>query len=882
MKVNRGNYAVAEIFGTLLLISMAVSTFAAVSYVVIHPAFIAPEVEISFVNLEGAIQQWNVTFLHIGGYDLDMNVNVTITVAGTGDQFVDVPTFLEDINGDNKWNIGEMVIKNLGDISGRRVEGKVIERNKNRIIWQGVLQNGTIATRPYVITDHVEVGKGEARLHMTYNFLNNYSGYIQFLYGPDGSEWIETGWVPQSGSGTFSTNISGLINGTIYNYTALGNYTFQDKYHIIWGGNKSFNTDDWIRGDWHFDDDQTLLFAEDSSNYDNDGSIHGATYDTDAINGSALKFDGTGDYVEVPDADSLDLTEKISIKGWLKNFETDEAYPGKINEIEKIGFDPMLTDIVEPDIIHVSENVYALAFRSEDEDTNGAYVQTCSISDNGIIGVFPILKNKIEEVEYYLEPDIYFIGNDPLDPSYGIYAIAYGANPSAHAATSSLATVRIAWDGLDIELIDSANFRKYYGREPRIARVTNDIFAISFGGSDNSNDVTGYLITVKINNEGDIDEITENAVDVKDTFKFAQNYILETDVIQILGGQVGSIYAIAYCEGSTGSEPNMGNIITVIIDSGGIISLVDQFNFTSDSRYGTEPCFVHINGNYYAISYGGDLKQGVLRTIKIENDGTIGEEDTSAEPGPGGSLKSFKDRLLLDTPYIYETEIVHVDEDLFAIAYTGAIGLSGELEIPYLITVSIDDSGEIANSIINKTQFLNNRGYEPSIVRLSGQEMEESIFFAITYGGKDNDDSGFLVTVGINLSGNIRDVIDKNDAYEIKITGTTVTTIINAQGTYTPLNGPITSGWNFVVLTYDSTAFSNQMKLYINGSLVANDDLFGEINTNSNDLIFGKFKGILDEVAIYSRILEPGEIEEEYYTFGGVSEPLGGGDEVLT
>lgn len=873
MKVNRGNYAVAEVFGTLLLIVMAVSTFSAVSYVVIHPAFITPSVETSFVNLEGAIQQWNVTFLHIGGYDLETDVKITVTVGG-GDQIVDVPTYLNDHNLDGYWNIGEMVIKYLGDITGQRVEGKVIEDNK--IIWQGVLQNGTVATIPYVITDHVEIGKGEARLHMTYNFLHNYSGDIQFLYGPDGSEWIETGWISQSGSGTFSTNITDLINGTVYNYTALGNYTAQSRVHIIWGGNKSFNTDDWVRGDWHFDDNLTLLIAEDSSNYDNDGIIHGAIYDTDAINGSALKFEGTGDYVEVTDHDSLDLTEKISIKGWLKSIEIDEAYPGRINEIER--YDYSIVDIVEPDIIHVYDKIYAVAFRSEVDDREGAYVLTSSISDEGIIIEVPNFMLQIEGLSYFLEPDIYYIGEDSVNPEYRIFAIAYGGNPSEPDATGSLATVKIHIDGEDIQVIDNATFSKYYGREPRIIRVADvldpDIYAISFGGSSSDEYETGFLITVSIDNGGKITKTPKEKVEVINTFNFPQNYTLETDIIHV----DGNYYAIAYGEGAGVTEQPMGHIITVTIDTFGTIDLIDQFGFTSDPRYGLEPCITRVGNNHFAVSYGGDERQSSLRTIKIDTNGIIGEESDAL--GPGGTPKSFKDQFIFDTLYTYETDITNVNEDIYLIAYTSIEGLSGTSpKISHLTTISIDDSGVIGNSIINRTQFLENYGIEPSIVELSGPEVGASKYFAITYGGY-REKWGFLATVGINLTGNVCDVIDKNDAYKIRIMGTEITAIINTQETL-PLSGSITSGWNFIVLTYDSTAFSNQMKLYINGSLVANGDLSGGINTNSDDLELGKFNGILDEVAIYSRILSEDEIWD-YYTLGGgyaAAGRAGGGDD---
>jgi len=55
----------------------------------------------------------------------------------------------------------------------------------------------------------------------------------------------------------------------------------------------------------------------DYSVYRNHGTIHGATWTTGKF-GSALSFDGVDDYVEVPDDDSLDITDEITIEAWVK------------------------------------------------------------------------------------------------------------------------------------------------------------------------------------------------------------------------------------------------------------------------------------------------------------------------------------------------------------------------------------------------------------------------------------------------------------------------------------------------------------------------------------------------------------------------------------
>ncbi len=67
-------------------------------------------------------------------------------------------------------------------------------------------------------------------------------------------------------------------------------------------------------GLWHFDGD-----ADDSSGYDNDGIISGATYagSANAMFGDALNFDGTNDYVEIASAPSLNITQG-TWEAWIK------------------------------------------------------------------------------------------------------------------------------------------------------------------------------------------------------------------------------------------------------------------------------------------------------------------------------------------------------------------------------------------------------------------------------------------------------------------------------------------------------------------------------------------------------------------------------------
>lgn len=66
----------------------------------------------------------------------------------------------------------------------------------------------------------------------------------------------------------------------------------------------------------HFDEGSGGV-AYDSSTYGNDGTIHGASWAYGKL-GSALLFNGTDNYVEIPHSDSLNLDKEISMVAWVK------------------------------------------------------------------------------------------------------------------------------------------------------------------------------------------------------------------------------------------------------------------------------------------------------------------------------------------------------------------------------------------------------------------------------------------------------------------------------------------------------------------------------------------------------------------------------------
>jgi len=75
----------------------------------------------------------------------------------------------------------------------------------------------------------------------------------------------------------------------------------------------------------------------DYSNYNNDGSIKGDPKWVDGKSGFALQFDGSDDSVEIPHADSLNMTDAVTIEMWVK-LDADGPNSNQVG-IEKGGWE---------------------------------------------------------------------------------------------------------------------------------------------------------------------------------------------------------------------------------------------------------------------------------------------------------------------------------------------------------------------------------------------------------------------------------------------------------------------------------------------------------------------------------------------------------------
>jgi hypothetical protein len=567
-------HAVSEIVGTLILIVIAVSTFSAVSIIILNPWTNFSNVDIPEVLLVGSIHNNDVVIEHQGGIPLDTKTKLTITIEGTADTFrVNDFSYWFDQNSDGLWTVGERVVYPAGNLQGKQVSCVVVDVDKNSIIFDKIIQKGTSVFSPYLtVLPPDDVSETSATLKMYYNFYNTSyfkSGLLNFTYGVFGGPYLHSPSVkPVSLDGWYGLQLNGLLSGTQYEYWSWMNCS----NGTLFDGPLSFYTYQVTRGLWHFDEAFGSTTALDAMNPTVNGSVYNAAFIPGGKINRSLNFTGKTNYVDVPHHPKFNLTNEITIETWLNVSKIGAQFPGNVSELSIKNISDILgNSCFEPDLIHITGWMYAIAYR----DNSSTSVTTFQMNDDGIF--LGTIDTKIISVPHFYEPTIIKIQNN-------IYAIVYGASDDQTEAKSHIVTLSLYGNGTIGDIIDTFDFPQYYGREPNIINIGSDIYAIALGGASFEVYPTGYLVTVSIDNLGNIGSA------LIDTLKFPLSLSCsEPSIVHT----TGDIYIITY--NGYGATAGNGYVISVhVLNNGSIVEpLEDTIQFGLPET-GLEPTMIHV------------------------------------------------------------------------------------------------------------------------------------------------------------------------------------------------------------------------------------------------------------------------------------------------
>jgi len=239
-----------------------------------------------------------------------------------------------------------------------------------------------------------------------------------------------------------------------------------------------------------------------------------------------------------------------------------------------------------PRIIHISGDVYAIAYQGVDSD---GWLCTVTIESDGQIGAAVIDTLEFDHTQG-IAPCIIHISGD-------VYAVSY----QGPDGDGWLCTVTIESDGqIGAAVIDTLEFDHTQGVDPCIIHISGDVYAIAYyaalGGP-------GMLKTVTIRSNGQI------LAAIIDFLIFDATDCSNPVIIHVSG----DVYAIAY----EGGDKD-GWLCTVTIETNGQIgaAVIDTLEFDTDEGRWVD--MIHISGSVYAIPYAGPGNDGWLKTVPIE------------------------------------------------------------------------------------------------------------------------------------------------------------------------------------------------------------------------------------------------------------------------
>ncbi|HVQ00704.1 MAG TPA: type IV pilin [Candidatus Thermoplasmatota archaeon] len=497
-------------------------------------------------------------------------------------------------------------------------------------------------------------------------------------------------------------------------------------------------------------------------------------------------------------------------------------------------------DFCEPDMIHIANDVYAVASRRA--VFGNITLRTIHISNGGKIDNHFIDTLNIGMPEIYpgLSIKIWPVTNH-------IYMIVFDnwGNPAV-----TVKTVYIADDGsinhtiMDSYNITHAGYTNYCS--PSICNVNPNFYAISYHLTNHTSK-SDFITTFKVIANGKIvavDNLSMNAY-----FSSVAQYDEYTNLLPVYGSS--NLYALLFgYDNWAAGHSGMAKIMIIFIDNTGHFNQIPLANFTFNAYGCSRPNLINVNKNIYAIAYSNSYTASPYRvyrlidTINISSNGTLIKKTDS--------VSSYTDT---GWDFAHSQILSPMIGDIYRLVYT-VPSYTG-----YVSTMRIATNGSIYRTVTNSYLDFTLPLFSSAVILPCAVNINNHLI-AVCYQGVYDD--GYIETIDI-LNGDatktLHNIISKAGSYAIQGNDTAfVATLTTTSGVKT-LTLPLHHGWNYLVLTYDHATikFFNNLT---NTSVACNSNII----STANNLIFGGFSGIYDEFAVYSTHLRDDEILNHYNT----------------
>jgi hypothetical protein len=134
MKIKKDNYAISEMLGTILLLLIAVSSFAVVQANILFNPITQDQ---TFVTIVGEVKGNNILLLHRGGEPLSLKTKINFEIDGNVYNIIvgENNYLTSEFKADGLWNIGESLIFTPGlDLTNLDVKVTVLDVETNTVL----------------------------------------------------------------------------------------------------------------------------------------------------------------------------------------------------------------------------------------------------------------------------------------------------------------------------------------------------------------------------------------------------------------------------------------------------------------------------------------------------------------------------------------------------------------------------------------------------------------------------------------------------------------------------------------------------------------------------------------------------------------------------
>ncbi|MBE3141857.1 MAG: hypothetical protein IMZ53_14875 [Thermoplasmata archaeon] len=383
-----------------------------------------------------------------------------------------------------------------------------------------------------------------------------------------------------------------------------------------------------------------------------------------------------------------------------------------------------------PDIIYISNNVYAIVYGITVANT-GVLISV-NISNVGTIS--PVNK-KLILGDIMIEPEIIKV----VDSS-DIYVIVY----NCIGDDGGLRTVKITSTGILSDISLHVWFDDDDGGSPEIINIHDDIYAIVYAGPILRQ--SGFLKTIEISSVGSItlSRTVPPLAKTIDQIPFevtVGNSIRSPHILPINGAN--NFYGISYSIDSPTANL-WGKIVTIKIQDNGIIVSLSKKDVTFEPFLCSASYFIPIHDEVYGIVYRGESGVGVIKTIKIRNDGHIGQNPI-LDMGEIGGLKCYAEDEILTSDSRYVADVFRgIDAKL--VLKTVKVNTANKT-----VATTFTDSFTIELGYTS-TNGTFNASYEPTIIPINNDVYAIAYCHYMTVPMYHH---GKIATVKINATGRI-------------------------------------------------------------------------------------------------------------------------------